>query len=55
MGYFDLKAICGACGKEIGLNRYKVKKSDVWICPECLKKAGGVMSVNISKVTHRRY
>ncbi len=28
MGFFDLIATCGVCGNEVGLNRYKVKKSD---------------------------
>ena len=51
MGFFNKKAVCGICGKEIGLNRYKVKKSDAWICPECLKAAGGVGQVNVSKMT----
>lgn len=51
MGFFDRKAICGCCGKECGLNRYKIKKSDVWLCPDCLKKAGGAMKVNVNKVT----
>lgn len=51
MGFFDLKAICGICENEVGLNRYKVKKSDIWICPECLKKAGGMATVNVAKVT----
>lgn len=41
MGFFDLKAICGVCDKEVGLNRFKIKKSNAWMCPACLKKAGG--------------
>lgn len=51
MGFFDLKAVCGVCGKEVGLNRFKIKRSNAWICPKCLKKAGGAMSIDISKVT----
>ncbi len=51
MGFFDLKAICGVCGKEVGMNRFKVLKSNAWVCPECIKKAGGVTQVNVSKVT----
>ncbi|MDD4835326.1 MAG: PH domain-containing protein [Lutispora sp.] len=51
MGFFDLKAICGVCDRETGLNRFKVKKPNAWICPECLKKAGGITSVDFSKVT----
>ncbi|MEK9197113.1 PH domain-containing protein [Ureibacillus sp. FSL E2-3493] len=51
MGFFDLKAICGVCNEEVGLNRFKIKKSDAWICPSCLKKAGGVTVVNLNKIT----
>lgn len=51
MGFFDLKAICAVCDNEVGLNRFKIKKSDAWICPSCLKKAGGSMKNNLSKVT----
>lgn len=51
MGFFDLKAVCGVCGKEVGLNRFKIKRSNAWVCPKCLKKAGGAMSIDISKVT----
>jgi hypothetical protein len=51
MGFFSLKAVCGACGKEVGLNRYKIKKSNAWACPECFKKAGGLGVVDVSKIT----
>ena len=51
MGFFDLKATCAICNTEIGLNRYKVKKSNAWICPKCLKKAGGTNNINIFKMT----
>lgn len=51
MGYFDLKAICSCCGEEIGLNRYKVKKSDAWICPKCINRAGGATKINVNKMT----
>lgn len=51
MGFFDLKAVCGVCDSKIGLNRYKIKKSDAWVCPECLKKAGGLGVVEVNKVT----
>lgn len=51
MGFFDLKATCGVCGKTIGLNRFKIRKSNEWLCPECLKKAGGAMSLDLFKVT----
>ncbi|APH18878.1 PH domain-containing protein [Clostridium botulinum] len=51
MGFFDLKATCSVCLREVGLKRYKIKKSNAWICPECLKRAGGVLAVDISKCT----
>lgn len=51
MGFFDKKAICCVCNKEVGLNRYKIKTSDDWICPECFKIAGGAMNVDIAHVT----
>ncbi|KQL52679.1 hypothetical protein AN964_03500 [Heyndrickxia shackletonii] len=51
MGFFDLKAVCGVCENTVGMNRYKVRKSNAWVCPSCLKKAGGMTKVNISKVT----
>lgn len=51
MGFFALKAECSLCNKKIGLNRFKIKKSDEWICPECLKKAGGPLTVNLSEFT----
>lgn len=38
MGFFDLKAICINCEKEIGLNRFKT--ADGWICPACFKLCG---------------
>lgn len=41
MGFFDLKATCSICGKEVGLNRYKIKNKE-WICPDCFKKCGGL-------------
>ena len=39
MGFFDLKAICAICDKEIGLNRHQIANKE-WICPECFKKCG---------------
>ncbi|SFE91957.1 protein of unknown function [Bacillus sp. OV194] len=51
MGFFSLKAVCGVCENEVGLNRYKIKKSNAWICPDCLKKAGGVAAINVNKVS----
>lgn len=44
MGFFDLKATCAICGKEVGLNRYKIGKTtsgkDIWKCPACTRKGG---------------
>ena len=51
MGFFSRKAVCGVCNQEAGLNRYKVKKSNAWVCHECLKKAGGMTNIDITKVT----
>ena len=51
MGFFDLKAICGVCNEEVGLNRFKIKKSNAWLCPSCLKQAGGAMVINVNKIT----
>lgn len=51
MGFFDFKVVCGICENEVGLNRFKLKKSDVWICPKCLKEAGGMLVVDVSKAT----
>jgi len=51
VGFFARKAICGVCNEEVGLNRFKIKKSDAWLCPSCLKKAGGPMAINVSKIT----
>lgn len=51
MGFFSLKAICGVCSNEVGLHRFKISRSDAWICPECMKKAGGISQVNVAKTT----
>ena len=46
MGFFSAKATCAICGKEVGLNRYKIGKTvdgkDIWKCPACTKKGGYV-------------
>lgn len=39
MGFFDLKAVCAVCAKEVGLNRFQIANKE-WVCPECLKKSG---------------
>ena len=53
MGFFSLKATCGVCGREVGLNRYKITMDNAWCCPECLKKAekNGNCIVNVAKIT----
>lgn len=38
MGFFDLKAVCINCRKEMGLHRYKVMGG--WLCPDCFKLCG---------------
>lgn len=49
MGFFSPKAICYVCGKEVGLNRYRLKQiPEGWICPECLKNCG---NINVNKIT----
>ncbi len=44
MGFFSLKATCAICGKEVGMNRYRIGKTldgkDIWKCPSCAKKGG---------------
>ena len=40
MGFFDLKATCSVCNKEVGLNRFQIANKE-WICPECFKKCNG--------------
>ena len=46
MGFFSLKVKCAICGKEIGLNRFKIvgpavpKGMELWKCPECTRKGG---------------
>lgn len=51
MGFFSPKAQCGICGKEVGLNRYKIRKSDAWCCSDCFKKASSSVSVNVFQMT----
>lgn len=46
MGFFSAKATCAICGKEVGLNRFRIGKTvdgkDIWKCPACAKKGGYV-------------
>lgn len=53
MGFFSLKATCGVCGREVGMNRYKIAMDNAWCCPECLKQAqkNGNCTVNVTKIT----
>ncbi len=51
MSFFSLKVACGVCENKVGLNRYKVKKSNAWICPDCLKEAGGMTVIPVNKIT----
>ncbi|MGI6752673.1 MAG: SHOCT domain-containing protein [Anaerovoracaceae bacterium] len=39
MGFFDLKAECAICNKQVGLHRFQIANKE-WICPECFKKCG---------------
>lgn len=48
MGFFSLKVTCAICEKDVGLNRYQLSK-DTWICPDCLKRAGGMSQFHIIK------
>lgn len=51
MGFFSLKAKCAICGKEVGLNRFKITGPDVpkgmelWKCPSCTQK-GGLLKIH---------
>lgn len=51
MGFFSPKATCGVCGKEVGMNRYKIAKSNAWCCPACLKKAMAIQPVFVNQIT----
>ncbi|PDZ37676.1 hypothetical protein CN520_16245 [Bacillus cereus] len=48
---FFKKAVCGICDTKVGLNRYKILKSDAWLCPDCFHKAGGLGVVSVSTDT----
>lgn len=55
MGFFTPKVKCDVCGRDVGLNRYKIKKDNAWCCPDCLKKAekgaNGKRVVNCMTIT----
>ncbi|MGV8906269.1 MAG: hypothetical protein ACOH15_06705 [Acetobacterium sp.] len=46
MGFFDIKAICVNCEKEVGLNRYTTAEGD--LCSECHKLCGYNMNTPIN-------
>ena len=45
MAFFSLKATCGCCGREVGLNRFKQGMTrdgrEIWACPDCIKRNRG--------------
>lgn len=49
MGFFSLKATCAICGREVGLNRFKIGTANngqiMWKCPECARK-GGLLKID---------
>jgi len=49
MGFFDLKATCINCQKEVGLNRFKTAEG--WICPNCFKLCGYSLTTPITRKT----
>lgn len=48
-GFLSAKETCAICGKEVGLNRYKIGTSPdgkiLWKCPDCTKK-GGLLNID---------
>lgn len=45
-----ISTTCNVCEQKVGLNRFKIKAG--WLCPKCLKKAGGFMRLEkISKLS----
>ncbi len=53
MGYFDIKANCSICGKDLGLFtfRSRLQLADGWLCSSCIKNAGGFKKVTRKKDT----
>jgi len=49
MGFFDIKAICINCEKEVGLNRYTTAEGD--LCSDCHKLCGYNMNTPINVKT----
>lgn len=50
MGFFDLKATCAICNKEIGLNRFQIANKQ-WICGSCCRKCGFKGLIPMKKMT----
>ena len=50
MGFFDLKAECAICNKQIGLHRFQIANKE-WVCPECFKKCGFTAMAPIKTIT----
>lgn len=53
MGYFDLKANCAICNKNLDLFSFKsrLQLKDGWICGNCIKKTGGFAAIKRNKTT----
>ena len=47
MGFFSWKQTCGICGKNCGMNRWRVKKDKSWLCPQCFKNVGGFKNIEM--------
>lgn len=50
MVFFDLKAVCAVCNKDIGLNRFQIANKE-WLCKECFKSANFTSATPIKKKT----
>ena len=49
MGIFS-KEVCGICGKSLGFKKYKVPKSNAWVCGECLERIGQKTAFDLHEV-----
>ena len=50
VGFFDLKAECAICNKQVGLHRFQIANKE-WVCPECFKKCGFTAMTPIKTMT----
>lgn len=50
MGFFSRKAVCAACEKEVGMNRFQIANKE-WICPQCFRKCNFNMATPIKTLT----